>query len=89
MVRESIHSVQDWIVMVGIGKTNTVAAMLLRHIRCFLAVGRVSGDLCALEIEPLLPTRTAALLTRKGACRSVAARAFIDRMLAHRDRSER
>lgn len=81
MVRESIHSVQDWIVMVGIRKTNTVAALLLRHIRCFLAVGRVSGDLCALEIDPPLPTR-------KGASRSAAARAFIERALAHRDPSE-
>ncbi|MDF0499388.1 transcriptional regulator CynR, partial [Burkholderia cenocepacia] len=33
--------------------------------------------------------RTAALLTRKGAYRSVAARAFIERVRAYRDRSER
>ncbi len=38
MMRESNHSVQDWLVMVFIGKTNTSAAMLLRHIRYFLAV---------------------------------------------------
>ncbi|EJO53855.1 hypothetical protein BURMUCF1_0330, partial [Burkholderia multivorans ATCC BAA-247] len=31
-----------------------------------------------------LPTRTAALLTRKGAYRSVAARAFIECALAYR-----
>ncbi|KVN91325.1 hypothetical protein WJ70_16700 [Burkholderia ubonensis] len=49
------------------------------------AIARASGDLCALELDPPLPTRTAALLTRKGAYRSVAARAFVERTLAHGD----
>nr|WP_232445814.1 LysR substrate-binding domain-containing protein [Burkholderia ubonensis] len=49
------------------------------------AIARASGDLCALELDPPLPTRTAALLTRKGAYRSVAARAFAEHTLAHGD----
>lgn len=56
------------------------------------AIARANGDLCALELDPPLPTRTAALLTRtaalltrKGAYRSVAARAFVERTLAHGD----
>ncbi|KVO01227.1 hypothetical protein WM28_31940 [Burkholderia ubonensis] len=49
------------------------------------AIARANGDQCALELDPPLPTRTAALLTRKGAYRSVAARAFVERTLAHGD----
>ncbi|WP_179404817.1 transcriptional regulator CynR [Burkholderia guangdongensis] len=49
------------------------------------AIARASGDLCALQLEPALPSRTAALLTRRGAYRSVAARAFVDSALAYRD----
>lgn len=71
-------------------ETNTVSAVLELVRRGRLAtvlpdaVARESGDLCALEIAPPLPTRTAALLTRKGAYRSVAARAFIERARAYR-----
>ncbi|KVN71935.1 transcriptional regulator [Burkholderia stagnalis] len=74
-------------------ETNTVSAVLELVRRGRLAtvlpdaIARESGELCALEIDPPLPTRTAALLTRKGAYRSVAARAFIERALAYRDPS--
>ncbi|KVA05947.1 transcriptional regulator CynR [Burkholderia ubonensis] len=53
------------------------------------AIARAGGDLCALKLDPPLPTRTAALLTRKGAYRSVAARAFVERTLAHGDTQAR
>lgn len=75
-------------------ETNTISAVLelVRGGRLATvlpdAIARASGDLCALEIDPPLPTRTAALLTRKGAYRSVAARAFIERALAYREPSE-
>ncbi|MGZ2743689.1 transcriptional regulator CynR [Burkholderia stagnalis] len=65
-------------------ETNTISAVLELVRRGRLAtvlpdaIARESGDLCALEIDPPLPTRTAALLTRKGAYRSVAARAYRD-----------
>ncbi len=74
-------------------ETNTVTAVLELVRRGRLAtvlpeaVARASGELCALDVDPPLPTRTAALLTRNGAYRSVAARAFIERALAYRDRS--
>ncbi|MDS0861902.1 transcriptional regulator CynR, partial [Burkholderia pseudomultivorans] len=45
---------------------------------------REGDNLSPLEPAPPLPTRTAALLTRKGAYRSVAARAFIERARAYR-----
>lgn len=71
-------------------ETNTISAVLAL-VRCGRlatvlpdAIARESGELCALEIDPPLPARTAALLTRKGAYRSVAARAFIERALAFR-----
>ncbi len=74
-------------------ETNTISAVL-ELVRCGRlatvlpdAVARESAGLCALEIDPPLPTRTAVLLTRKGAYRSVAARAFIERALAYRDPS--
>ncbi|NIE58992.1 MULTISPECIES: transcriptional regulator CynR [unclassified Burkholderia] len=74
-------------------ETNTISAVLAL-VRCGRlatvlpdAVARESADLCALEIDPPLPARTAALLTRKGAYRSVAARTFIARALAYRDPS--
>ncbi len=76
-------------------ETNTVTAVLELVRRARLAtvlpdaVARESDDLCALALDPPLPSRTAALLTRKGAYRSVAARAFIARALAYRDASER
>ncbi|VWB75085.1 DNA-binding transcriptional regulator CynR [Burkholderia territorii] len=74
-------------------ETNTVTAVLELVRRGRLAtvlpdaVARESDDLCALALDPPLPSRTAALLTRKGAYRSVAARAFIARALAYRDPS--
>ncbi len=74
-------------------ETNTISAVLelVRGGRLATvlpdAIARGSGELCALEIDPPLPARTAALLTRKGAYRSVAARAFIERALAFRDPS--
>ncbi|KOE25366.1 transcriptional regulator CynR [Burkholderia multivorans] len=71
-------------------ETNTVSAVLELVRRGRLAtvlpdaVARGSDELCALPVDPPLPTRTAALLTRKGAYRSVAARAFIECALAYR-----
>jgi LysR family cyn operon transcriptional activator len=41
------------------------------------AVAREHSELCLVDLEPALPQRTAALLVRKGAYRSAAARAFI------------
>ncbi|MGO4326562.1 transcriptional regulator CynR [Cupriavidus sp. 2TAF22] len=42
------------------------------------AIAQESGGLCKIKLEPPLPSREAALLQRKGAYRSAAARAFID-----------
>jgi LysR family cyn operon transcriptional activator len=42
------------------------------------AIALENGALCPLRIEPALPRRRAALLQRKGACRSAAVRAFIE-----------
>jgi LysR family cyn operon transcriptional activator len=42
------------------------------------AVARQNGDLVLLKLEPSLPQRTAALLRRKGAYRTAAARAFAE-----------
>jgi LysR family cyn operon transcriptional activator len=41
------------------------------------AIAREHSELCLVDLEPALPQRTAALLLRKGAYRSAAARAFI------------
>jgi len=42
------------------------------------AIARQNGDLSLLKLEPSLPQRTAALLRRKGAYRTAAARAFAE-----------
>jgi LysR family transcriptional regulator, cyn operon transcriptional activator len=42
------------------------------------AIARENRELCAVRLEPALPQRTAALLWRKGAYRSAAARAFVE-----------
>jgi LysR family cyn operon transcriptional activator len=41
------------------------------------AIARAHSELCLVRLEPALPQRTAALLLRKGAYRTAAARAFI------------
>jgi LysR family cyn operon transcriptional activator len=41
------------------------------------AIAREHSELRLVDLEPALPQRTAALLLRKGAYRSAAARAFI------------
>ena len=41
------------------------------------AIAREHNELRLVDLEPALPQRTAALLLRKGAYRSAAARAFI------------
>lgn len=41
------------------------------------AIAREHDQLCLVNLEPALPQRTAALLTRKGAYRSAATRAFV------------
>ncbi|MFM0213706.1 transcriptional regulator CynR [Paraburkholderia sediminicola] len=41
------------------------------------AIARAHSELCLVHLEPALPQRTAALLLRKGAYRTAAARAFI------------
>jgi len=42
------------------------------------AIARENSELYAVKLEPALPQRTAALLQRKGAYRSAAARAFVE-----------
>jgi len=42
------------------------------------AIAREHGDLCPVKLEPALPHRTAALLQRKDAYRSAAARVFVE-----------
>jgi LysR family cyn operon transcriptional activator len=42
------------------------------------AIARENNALYAVKLEPALPQRTAALLQRKGAYRSAAARAFVE-----------
>jgi LysR family cyn operon transcriptional activator len=45
------------------------------------AIAREHSELCLVDLEPALPQRTAALLLRKGAYRSSAARVFIGLVL--------
>jgi LysR family cyn operon transcriptional activator len=49
------------------------------------AIARENTELCAVKLEPALPPRIPALLQRKGAYRSAAARAFVELALEQRD----
>jgi LysR family cyn operon transcriptional activator len=48
------------------------------------AIARENTELCAVKLDPVLPPRIPALLQRKGAYRSAAARAFVELALEQR-----